>query len=173
MKFMLIQWIEDPPTWDVVPTEKIINGRCEIGGVCDVQYKEESSPAKILNVGTRSAMLKQLHSIEKQSIKRSRPEGNEELGRGQRQKFSRILSESESSEEYEVRIVPNTSIGAEQFGHMKWTDAKKAAKDLLVAVFGRATLATHCYTGKRSNAFKDKESKPQLEAQKVSDIISE
>ncbi|KAK7156847.1 hypothetical protein R3I94_006786 [Phoxinus phoxinus] len=71
-----------------------------------------------------------------------------------------------------VRIGPNTSIGAEQFGHMKWTDAKKAAKDLLVAVFGRATLATHCYTGKRSNAFKDKEAKPQLEAQKVSDIIS-
>ncbi|CAM4572459.1 unnamed protein product [Leuciscus chuanchicus] len=72
-----------------------------------------------------------------------------------------------------VRIGPNTSIGAEQFGHMKWTDAKKAAKDLLVAVFGRATLATHCYTGKSSNAFKDKEAKPQLEAQKVSDIIGE
>ncbi|XP_056120634.1 protein insensitive-like [Rhinichthys klamathensis goyatoka] len=70
-----------------------------------------------------------------------------------------------------VRIGPNTSIGAEQFGHMKWTDAKKATKDLLVAVFGRATLATHCYTGKSSNAFKDKEAKPQLEAQKVSDII--
>lgn len=48
---MLIQWIEDPPTWDVLPTEKIMNGRCEIGGLCDVQYKEESSPAKILNVG--------------------------------------------------------------------------------------------------------------------------
>ncbi|XP_077091516.1 uncharacterized protein LOC143742518 [Siphateles boraxobius] len=102
MRFMLIQWIEDHPTWDVLPTEKIINGRCEIGGVCDVQYKEESSPAKILNIGTRSAMLKQLHSIEKnQSIKKSRPEGNEELRRGQGQKYSRILSESESTEEYE------------------------------------------------------------------------
>ena len=74
---------------------------------------------------------------------------------------------------FQVRIGPNTSIGAEQFGHMKWTDAKKAAKDLLVAVFGRATLATHCYTGTSSNAFKDKEAKPQLEAQKVSDIIGE
>ncbi len=49
---MLIQWIEDPPAWDVLPTSKIINGCCEIvGHICDVSYKEESSPAKILNIG--------------------------------------------------------------------------------------------------------------------------
>jgi len=51
MRFMLIQWIEDPPTWDVLSTDKIINGKCEIGGVCDVQYEEKSSPAKILDIG--------------------------------------------------------------------------------------------------------------------------
>lgn len=51
MKFMLIQWIEDPPTWDVLPIDKIVNGCCEIGGICDVSYNEESSPAKNLNIG--------------------------------------------------------------------------------------------------------------------------
>lgn len=51
MRFMLIQWIEDPPKWDVLPTNKVISGRCEIGCVCDVAYEEESSPAKILNIG--------------------------------------------------------------------------------------------------------------------------
>ncbi|XP_056596691.1 uncharacterized protein LOC130414707 [Triplophysa dalaica] len=71
-----------------------------------------------------------------------------------------------------VRIGPNTSITAEQFGHVKWTDAKKATKDLLISVFGRRILATHCYTGKCSNAFKNKDAKPQLDPEKVSDIIS-
>ncbi len=48
-------------------------------------------------------MLKQLHSLEKnQSISETRPGENGELGRGHRQKYRRTLSESESSEEYEV-----------------------------------------------------------------------
>ncbi|KAF4106749.1 hypothetical protein G5714_012739 [Onychostoma macrolepis] len=272
---LLIQWIEDPPAWDVLPTSKIINGCCEIGGICDVSYKEESSPAKILNIGSRSAMLKQLHSLEKnQSINETRPGENGELGRGHRQKYRRILSESETSEEYEsvnkqvaakninrirarsflqqyqqekeilkelkeiksalveiltilkngctplttasgslltppgpssnllasefssvvaapsssllppheketrvndgkkVKIGPNTSITADQFAHIKWTEPKKATKDLLIAVFGRETISTHCYTGKSSNAFKNKAAKLQLDSLKVSDIIS-
>ncbi|XP_059369757.1 uncharacterized protein LOC132107634 [Carassius carassius] len=293
MRFMLIQWIEDPPKWDVLPTNKMIHGRCEIGCICDVSYQDESTPAKILNIGTRSAMLKQLNMV----INRMGPEGNgEQLGRGQRKKYRRILSESSSSEEYEpvnkqvaakninrirarsflqqynqekesnreavtsrnsdsefnvqilaelaeiksalletltllkngctplmtapiptlgtppgptsdlipgssessavipapssslqtlnikesrsngnckkVRIGPNMSITAEQFAHVKWTDHKKATKDLLLAVFGRGVLATHCYTGRCSNAFKNKAAKPQLDSEKVSDIIS-
>nr|XP_021331036.1 uncharacterized protein LOC108183877 [Danio rerio] len=46
-----------------------------------------------------------------------------------------------------------------------------ATKDLLVAVFGRNTLGTHCYTGKCSNAFRGKAAKPRLDSEKVSDII--
>ncbi|KAA0712499.1 hypothetical protein E1301_Tti021506 [Triplophysa tibetana] len=172
MKFILIQWIEDPPTWDVLPIDKIVNGRCEIGGICDVSYNEESSPAKILNIGTRSAMMKQLYCVERDSQARNRPQQDEEVGRGQRKKYRRILSDSESSEEFQVRIGPNTSITAEQYGHVKWTDAKKATKDLLISVFGRRILATHCYTGKCSNAFKNKDAKPQLDPEKASDIIS-
>ncbi|XP_058649042.1 protein insensitive-like [Onychostoma macrolepis] len=145
-------------------------------------------------------MLKQLHSLEKnQSINETRPGENGELGRGHRQKYRRILSESETSEEYEsvnkqvaakninrirarsflqqyqqekVKIGPNTSITADQFAHIKWTEPKKATKDLLIAVFGRETISTHCYTGKSSNAFKNKAAKLQLDSLKVSDIIS-
>ncbi|KAK2906447.1 hypothetical protein Q8A67_005432 [Cirrhinus molitorella] len=72
-----------------------------------------------------------------------------------------------------VRIGLNTSITAEQFARVKWTDPRKATKDLLMAVFGRITLSTHCYTGRCSNAFKDRTGKPPLESEKVSDIISE
>lgn len=50
-KFMLIQWIEDPPAWDVLPVSKIVNGLCEVGYICDVEYGEETSPAKILQKG--------------------------------------------------------------------------------------------------------------------------
>ncbi|XP_051558971.1 uncharacterized protein LOC127443933 [Myxocyprinus asiaticus] len=259
MKFMLIQWIEDPPKWDVLSTNSIINGFCETGSICDVSYKEETkikTKAKILNIGTRSAMLKQLYSVEKSQSNRNRPREDTELRRGQHQKNrNRTLSESDSSEEIDepsrdaateatrnevgcneqilaelkeiksvlvnilelvkngctpvitapvhtlvvtppvlasdmpapestsvvpapssgdfkkVRIGPNTIISAEDFAHVKWLDPKKATKDLLMAVFGRRTLATHCYTGKCSNAFKGKPAKPQLVPQNVSDII--
>ncbi|RXN32652.1 chymotrypsin-like protease CTRL-1 [Labeo rohita] len=72
----------------------------------------------------------------------------------------------------QVRIGPNSSITTEQYAHVKWTDPRKATKDLLTAVFGRITLSTHCYTGRYSSAFKDKTLKPPLESEKVSDIIS-
>ncbi|RXN08102.1 hypothetical protein ROHU_032014 [Labeo rohita] len=47
-------------------------------------------------------MLKQLYSLEKNQFgNRTGPEENAELGRGQRKKYRKILSDSESSEEYE------------------------------------------------------------------------
>ncbi|KAI7790351.1 putative general transcription factor 3C polypeptide 1-like, partial [Triplophysa rosa] len=79
-KFMLIQWIEDPPTWDVLPVDKIVNGHCEIGG-------------------PRSAMMKQLYCAERDSQARNIPQ-QDEVGRGQHKKYRRILSDSESSEEF-------------------------------------------------------------------------
>ena len=40
-----------------------------------------------------------------------------------------------------------------------------------MAVFGRQVLASHCVTGRRSNAFKEKEAKPQLDPAKITDIL--
>ncbi|KAG5277664.1 hypothetical protein AALO_G00089990 [Alosa alosa] len=71
-----------------------------------------------------------------------------------------------------VHIGPSTSITQHQYGSIKWFNAKKATKDLLLAVFGRSILASHSYTGKQSNAFRTKAAKPQLNPVKVSDIIN-
>lgn len=48
---MLIQWIEDPPTWDVLSVKKMVSGQLDVGNICDVEYLEESSPAKIIQLG--------------------------------------------------------------------------------------------------------------------------
>lgn len=62
-------------------------------------------------------------------------------------------------------------ISASQFSNIKWGDPKKATRELCVAVFGRQVLRTHSLTGKTSNAFRHKEAKPQLDPDKVADII--
>lgn len=72
-----------------------------------------------------------------------------------------------------MHIGPSTAITQQQFTGIKWGDPQKAAKDLLLAVFGRAVLRTHSYTGRQSNAFADKPAKPQLNVANVSDVISE
>ena len=40
-----------------------------------------------------------------------------------------------------------------------------------MAVFGRQVLASLSVTGRRSNAFKEKEAKPQLDPAKITDIL--
>ncbi|XP_076131061.1 uncharacterized protein LOC143140002 [Alosa pseudoharengus] len=77
-----------------------------------------------------------------------------------------------STNNTDVHIGPSTSITQLQYGSIKWFNAKKATKDLLLAVFGRSILASHSYTGKQSNAFRAKAAKPQLNPVKVSDIIN-
>ncbi|XP_041963513.1 early boundary activity protein 2-like [Alosa sapidissima] len=196
--FMLIEWVEDPPTWDVLPVKKVIYGEIEVGNVCDVEYLEESSPARIIELGSRNTLLKALGKLE-----RDRAGGptttSGPSGRGQREKrppapyspggttsdndecvpMKRKKKERESSSkkilmEYyvSVHIGPSTSITQHQYGSIKWFNAKKATKDLLLAVFGRSILASHSYTGKQSNAFRTKAAKPQLNPVKVSDIIN-
>ncbi|XP_062864603.1 early boundary activity protein 1-like [Trichomycterus rosablanca] len=295
MAYMLIQWIEDPPTWDVLPIKKIANGICSVGSICDVFYGDETSPAKILQKGSRSALLKILETLEKRE---NSAKDTEICGRGQRQKWPPIrlspATTSEDEEEFlptntvrkekkkemartmsksilmdykvnqkssscvsdsagpcspsafgdsgsqahntkvvikqlselkeilmgmkekieniekriirveskalphetekvlpppdnnkkmqthetvttlptQVKIGPNTAITSEQYANVKWTDPKKSTKDLLLAVFGRRKLATHTYTGKCSNAFRGREAKPQLDPDKVCDIIN-
>ncbi|XP_041920663.1 protein insensitive-like isoform X2 [Alosa sapidissima] len=77
-----------------------------------------------------------------------------------------------STNNTDVHIGPSTSITQLQYGSVKWFNAKKATKDLLLAVFARSILASHSYTGKQSNAFRTKAAKPQLNPVKVSDIIN-
>lgn len=59
MAFILVQWIEDPPTWDVLPATKIVNGVCKINQICDLSYEDETSPAKILQIGKCSLFQRQ------------------------------------------------------------------------------------------------------------------
>ncbi|XP_048119131.1 uncharacterized protein LOC125307282 isoform X2 [Alosa alosa] len=306
--FMLIEWVRDPPTWDVLPVKKVIYGEIEVGNVCDVEYLEESSPARIIELGSRNTLLKALGKLE-----RDRAGGptttSGPSGRGQREKrppapyspggttsdndecvpMKRKKKERESSSkkilmEYyaglgkssgdsdsatinsmshqldeiynilidmnhrisrlekhiitnhktpmpagasvpptvqhplaapttpvhqpappapvrqpgpptpvrqpappppsasatticstnntDVHIGLSTSITQHQYGSIKWFNAKKATKDLLLAVFGRSILASHSYTGKQSNAFRTKAAKPQLNPVKVGDIIN-
>ena len=70
-----------------------------------------------------------------------------------------------------MKIGPNTAIRSEQYALIRWGDGKKATKELAVAVFGRHTLATHSVTGRTSNAFREKDAKPQLDPAKIADII--
>ncbi|KAG5262274.1 hypothetical protein AALO_G00294150 [Alosa alosa] len=210
--YMLIQWIEDPPTWDVLPQNKVVNSLCEVGYICDVQYRDETSPAKIIQKGSRTKLMKALEALERGC--RNAATGTEERGRGLREKrppaqFSPASSEEdEESEpgysrdvnpaadssianqlnemrclllemrekiinlERTIHIGPTVKITATQYAHIKWSDPRKATKDLLMAVFGRQVLATHSYTGKLSNAFLGRQPKPQLNSAKTSDILN-
>ncbi|XP_076126791.1 uncharacterized protein LOC143142049 [Alosa pseudoharengus] len=300
--YMLIQWIEDPPTWDVLPQNKVVNGLCEVGYICDVQYRDETSPAKIIQKGSRTKLMKALEALERGC--RNAATGTEERGRGLREKrppaqFSPASSEEDEEDtnpklkgkknltkalslqflnEYEesepgysrdvnpaadssianqlnemrclllemrekiinlertvrdqitqpasstlsrspllpsssspsppsrttsstsppsrttsstsppsrttsstsppspspvqIHIGPTVKITATQYAHIKWSDPRKATKDLLMAVFGRQVLATHSYTGKLSNAFLERQPKPQLNSAKTSDILN-
>ncbi|XP_063050657.1 early boundary activity protein 2-like isoform X2 [Engraulis encrasicolus] len=103
--YVLIEWVEDPPSWDVVPLNKILNGICEVGYVCDVQYQEESSPAKVLQKGSRVKLMKVLVEME-----RRRNAGNavpeSDRGRGCRDKRPPAQYSPASSEDDEVESIP-------------------------------------------------------------------
>ncbi|XP_048095631.1 lateral signaling target protein 2 homolog [Alosa alosa] len=101
---MLIQWIEDPPTWDVLPQNKVVNGLCEVGYICDVQYRDETSPAKIIQKGSRTKLMKALEALERGC--RNAATGTEERGRGLREKRPPAQFSPASSEEDEEDTNP-------------------------------------------------------------------
>ncbi|XP_041946205.1 BEN domain-containing protein 6-like isoform X3 [Alosa sapidissima] len=85
---------------------------------------------------------------------------------------SRTTSSTSPPSPVQIHIGPTVKITATQYAHIKWSDPRKATKDLLMAVFGRQVLATHSYTGKLSNAFLGRQPKPQLNSAKTSDILN-
>ncbi|XP_041957377.1 early boundary activity protein 2-like isoform X2 [Alosa sapidissima] len=85
---------------------------------------------------------------------------------------SRTTSSTSPPSPVQIHIGPTVKITATQYGHIKWSDPRKATKDLLMAVFGRQVLATHSYTGELSNAFLGRQPKPQLNSAKTSDILN-
>jgi hypothetical protein len=49
--FALIKWVEDPPTWDIVPIEYVLTkSEIIIGGVYDTKYRSGTSPAEVLSL---------------------------------------------------------------------------------------------------------------------------
>ena len=59
-------------------------------------------------------------------------------------------------------------------GQQKVLKGKGNLKDFVYSIMGmlwsREVLSTHSITGKSSNAFKEKDAKPQLDQEKVKDI---
>ncbi|XP_048089938.1 uncharacterized protein LOC125287899 [Alosa alosa] len=75
-----------PPTWDVLPQNKVVNGLCEVGYICDVQYRDETSPAKIIQkvFSIREPSIRALEALERGC--RNAATGTEECGCGLREK---------------------------------------------------------------------------------------
>ncbi|KAJ8249264.1 hypothetical protein GJAV_G00232940 [Gymnothorax javanicus] len=98
MAYILVQWIEDPPSWDVLPAKKNANGNCTVNSICDISYKDETSPAKILQIGSRSTPLKDLETLERENFAPNN--SAQECGHGQRKKWpsSRVCSPARSSD---------------------------------------------------------------------------
>ncbi|KTG46154.1 hypothetical protein cypCar_00045996, partial [Cyprinus carpio] len=46
----LVEWREEPPTYDIVPKKDILKKKFEPGDVVDVAYEEESSPATVIDI---------------------------------------------------------------------------------------------------------------------------
>ncbi|CAH1639233.1 unnamed protein product [Spodoptera littoralis] len=96
------------------------------------------------------------------------------------------LSNTNGNNNYFVQIVDSTpqeewvGIGTGQtllhrdkFVKLKWDSYSAATRSLLVAVFGKETLATHSLTGKKSPIYPDRPPKECLDPTKVNDIIVE
>ncbi|CAH2089138.1 unnamed protein product [Euphydryas editha] len=66
-----------------------------------------------------------------------------------------------------------TLIHKDKYRTVNWKSYSSATRTLLLAVFSRKILATHCLTGKCSPAFRNKPAKKCLDSKKVSDIIIE
>ncbi|XP_067299340.1 uncharacterized protein [Pseudorasbora parva] len=48
--WVLVEWREEPPTYDIVPKKDILKKKFEPGDVVDVAYEDESSPATIIDI---------------------------------------------------------------------------------------------------------------------------
>ncbi len=48
--WVLVEWREEPPTYDIVPKKDILKEKFEPGDVVDVAYEDESSPATIIDI---------------------------------------------------------------------------------------------------------------------------
>ncbi|XP_048014815.1 BEN domain-containing protein 6-like isoform X1 [Megalobrama amblycephala] len=48
--WVLVEWREEPPTYDIVPKKDILKKKFESGDVVDVAYEEESSPATVIDI---------------------------------------------------------------------------------------------------------------------------
>ncbi|XP_022823079.1 early boundary activity protein 1-like [Spodoptera litura] len=66
-----------------------------------------------------------------------------------------------------------TQLHRDKFVKLKWDSYNAATRSLLVAVFGKETLATHSLTGKKSPKYPDRPPKECLDPTKVNDIIIE
>ena len=51
MSFMLIKWVEDPPSYNVLPTKEVLKGDIKFGSLVQVRYKNGLAVAEIINVG--------------------------------------------------------------------------------------------------------------------------
>ena len=71
-------------------------------------------------------------------------------------------------------MCPNVELTKAQYGAIK---SKTNLKDFVYAIMGmlwtREILYSHSISGKSSNAFKEKDAKPQLDPEKVKSILGE
>ncbi|KAL1268482.1 hypothetical protein QQF64_033845 [Cirrhinus molitorella] len=56
--WVLVEWREEPPTYDIVPKKDILKKTFEPGDVVDVAYEEESSPATIIDIDENKETLR-------------------------------------------------------------------------------------------------------------------
>ncbi|XP_050958957.1 BEN domain-containing protein 6-like isoform X2 [Labeo rohita] len=56
--WVLVEWREEPPTYDIVPKKDILKKKFEPGDVVDVAYEDESSPATIIDIDENKETLR-------------------------------------------------------------------------------------------------------------------
>ncbi|KAF9799576.1 hypothetical protein SFRURICE_018763 [Spodoptera frugiperda] len=83
------------------------------------------------------------------------------------------IEDSTPEEEWVGIGTGETTIHRDEFQKVKWDSHAVATRSLLVAVFGKETLATHSLTGKKSPAYQNRPAKQCLDPTKVNDIIAE
>ncbi|KAF9799578.1 hypothetical protein SFRURICE_018765 [Spodoptera frugiperda] len=83
------------------------------------------------------------------------------------------IEDSTPEEEWLGIGTGKTTIHRDEFQKVKWGSHAVATRSLLVAVFGKETLATHSLTGKKSPAYQNRPAKQCLDPTKVNDIIAE
>ncbi len=48
--WVLVEWKEEPPSYDIVSKKDILKKKFEPGDVVDVAYEDESSPSTIIDI---------------------------------------------------------------------------------------------------------------------------